>query len=187
MRRIFGHDWMNRHLRSLVLSGLTAATLGSFFAVFSSMTVPPQAVVPVAANAEVTCLAQAVYFEARGEPFEGQLAVAQVVMNRVADRRYPDTVCGVVFQNEHRRHRCQFSFACDGKSDRARDARAWRDARKLAAMVFAFDLKDVTGNATHYHADYVDPKWSRVLPLTTVIGRHLFYYSAPGAVKERRS
>jgi spore germination cell wall hydrolase CwlJ-like protein len=186
MRQFFDTAWFRHHARSLVLSGMTATTLAGFFLILSGLTVPPAAMVPINEDGEHTCLAQAIYFEARGEPFEGQLAVAQVVMNRVDDSRYPDTVCGVVFQNEHRRHRCQFSFACDGKSDKARNRAAWRQAQKVAAMVISLDLRDVTDNATHYHADYVKPKWSRILPQTKAIGRHLFYFSDPRA-RERRS
>lgn len=187
MRQFFDSVWFRRHARSLVLSGMTATTLAGFFLILGGLTVPPASLVPINEDAEHTCLAQAIYFEARGEPFEGQLAVAQVVMNRVNDRRYPDTICGVVFQGEHRRHRCQFSFACDGKSDRARNRAVWHQAQKLAAMVISLDLNDVTGNATHYHADYVTPKWSRRLPLTKTIGRHRFYLSAPASVQEQRS
>lgn len=76
---------------------------------------------PANLEPQTQCLAQAIYFEARSEPLEGQLAVGQVVMNRVESNAYPDTTCEVVFQNERMRHRCQFSFACDGKSDRPRD------------------------------------------------------------------
>lgn len=121
------------------------------------------------------CLAQAIYFEARGEPFEGQMAVAQVVLNRVRDIRYPSDVCAVVFQNAERRHRCQFSFACDGKSDRPRDRRAWASAAKLAVLATGGGLRDVTGAATHYHANYVSPDWAKLLRPTRRIGRHLFY------------
>ena len=121
------------------------------------------------------CLAQAIYFEARGEPFEGRMAVAQVIRNRVADRRYPNDVCGVVFQNAHRRHACQFSFACDGRSDEPRDMTAWRDAVDLAKLVNEGGLRDLTSAATHYHADYVAPDWGKAFDATVTIGRHLFY------------
>ena len=121
------------------------------------------------------CLAQAVYFEARGESYEGQLAVAEVVMNRVLSPRYPRTVCGVVFENERRRHACQFSFACDGRSDRPREAGAWADAVRTAYLVRSGDLRDLTDEATHYHADYVSPYWSHTLERTRKIGAHIFY------------
>ena len=81
---------------------------------------------------ELDCLTTAIYFEARGEPDIGQAAVAQVVLNRVKSERYPKSVCGVVYQNSRARNRCQFSFACDGKSDVPREAAAWRKARETA-------------------------------------------------------
>ncbi len=121
------------------------------------------------------CMAQAIYFEARGEPFEGQLAVAQVVLNRVRDRRYPNEICAVVFENETWRHRCQFSFACDGRSDRPRDFSAWVSAIKTARMVGTGHLRDVTYASTHYHAEYVEPKWAARFHQTVKIGRHYFY------------
>lgn len=121
------------------------------------------------------CMAQAIYFEARGEPFEGQLAVAQVVLNRVRDERYPNEICAVVFENETWRHRCQFSFACDGRSDRPRDFSAWVSAIKTARMVGTGHLRDVTYASTHYHAEYVEPDWAARFHRTVKIGRHLFY------------
>lgn len=124
---------------------------------------------------EDTCLAQAIYFEARSEPLEGQLAVAQVVLNRVNHKRYPDTVCGVVFQNEHLHNRCQFSFACDGRSDRPREMRAWKMAQKVSLVAKNGYLSDITHRATHYHADYVSPYWRDALEPTVQHGRHHFY------------
>jgi spore germination cell wall hydrolase CwlJ-like protein len=121
------------------------------------------------------CLAQAVYFEARSEPVQGQQAVAEVVLNRVSDRRFPDSVCGVVFQNESRRHRCQFSFACDGRSDRPRERQSWVQARQIAAVVLAGLSGGVTGDATHYHATYVRPYWAGRLEKTVQVGQHVFY------------
>ncbi len=121
------------------------------------------------------CLAQAVYFEARSEPLEGQLAVAQVVLNRVRDARYPSTVCHVVFQNEHWRNRCQFSFACDGRSDNPKEARAWRRAQKIAFIAATGRWNDLTEAATHYHADYVNPYWKVAFNQTAQYGRHVFY------------
>ena len=127
----------------------------------------------------VTCLAQAIYYEARGESEEGQRAVGNVVLNRVADPRYPKTVCDVVFQNEHARHRCQFSFACDGLADDPPDTRAWHRARKLAEKMLTGKRNDDTGHATHYHATYVQPDWASVLEPTVDIGHHIFYRDAP--------
>jgi spore germination cell wall hydrolase CwlJ-like protein len=126
-------------------------------------------------SAEERCLAQAVYFEARSEPVDGQIAVAQVVLNRVANPRYPDTVCGVVFQGERRRHRCQFSFACDGRSDAPHNARAWQQAQRVARLVRDRLIDDLAGQATHYHAVYVRPAWASRLQQTARLGRHVFY------------
>jgi len=121
------------------------------------------------------CLAQAVYFEARSEPFEGQVAVAYVILNRVKDRRYPDNICGVVFQNEQRRHSCQFSFACDGLSDNPYEKTAWNVARRVAGGTLKNTASDVTGRSTHYHAKYVTPRWAKHLQPTIQVGSHIFY------------
>lgn len=126
------------------------------------------------------CLAQAVYFEARSEPLDGQLAVANVVLNRVNSPSWPNDVCAVVFQNEHWRNRCQFSFACDGLSDRPKDAGAWQTARAVSTIALAGAWPDQTGNSTHYHAVYVNPSWRSLLEPTVKHGRHLFYRHRPG-------
>ncbi len=124
------------------------------------------------------CLAQAVYFEARSETLEGQLAVAQVVLNRVESRRYPSSICGVVFQNERLRHRCQFSFACDGRSDTPRERRAWEIAKRISEIALAGQWRDLSGRATHYHATYADPSWRSAMMKTAAHGQHLFYRDA---------
>ncbi len=131
---------------------------------------------PDAMDREQRCLAEAVYFEARSEPEEGQAAVAQVVLNRVKSGLYPANVCGVVYQNRHRYMGCQFSFACEGKSLRITDAGSWQTATRVARSVIEGRtyLSEV-GGATHYHADYVRPSWSRRLKKMDVIGRHIFY------------
>ncbi len=130
---------------------------------------------------EKRCLAEAIYFEARGEPDEGQAAVAQVVLNRVSSGLYPSTICGVVFQNRSHYHACQFSFACEGRSLRVTEPEAWRTAMRIADEVTEGKtyLADV-GAATHYHADYVRPNWSRRLKRMDVIGHHVFYKLRPG-------
>jgi spore germination cell wall hydrolase CwlJ-like protein len=124
------------------------------------------------------CLADAIYFEARGEPVRGQMAVAQVVINRVFSRYYPDNVCGVVYQSSrrHRRVRCQFSFTCDGIPDRITEPDAWDRARRLArdALDGNFWLNDI-GKATHYHARWVHPRWVREMRRLDRIGVHTFY------------
>ena len=131
---------------------------------------------PDAMDREQRCLAEAVYFEARSEPEEGQAAVAQVVLNRVKSGLYPGNVCGVVYQNRHRYMGCQFSFACEGKSLRIADADSWRSATRIArAGSEGRTYLSEVGGATHYHANYVRPRWSRRLKKMDVIGRHIFY------------
>jgi len=122
------------------------------------------------------CLAEAVYFEARGEPVRGQLAVAQVVVNRVFSGYYPNTVCGVVYQNARRHLACQFTFACDGIPDRINEPLAWERAKHIAseALDGKFWLNDV-GKATHYHARWVHPWWVREMHKLDRIGVHTFY------------
>jgi spore germination cell wall hydrolase CwlJ-like protein len=124
------------------------------------------------------CLADAIYFEARGEPLRGQMAVAQVVINRVFSGYYPSNVCGVVYQNthRHRRLRCQFSFTCDGIPDRINEPDAWERAKRIArdALDGSFWLNDV-GKATHYHARWVHPWWVREMRRLDRIGVHTFY------------
>ncbi len=130
---------------------------------------------------EQRCLAAAVYFEARGEPVKGQAAVAQVVLNRVRNPAYPPTICGVVYQNEDWRNRCQFSFACDGVRERIADRHHWKIAEKVAMAVTSGQiwLSDV-GPSTHYHAVYVHPRWARDMKKVDRIGRHVFYETHNG-------
>jgi len=132
---------------------------------------------------EVKCLATAIYFEARGEPERGQIAVAQVVLNRLKNPAYPNTICAVVYQNKNRRNACQFSFACDGRPDRINDQKAWTESKTLATKILNDDremfLPDV-GAATHYHASYVRPRWARSMKKVDKIGRHIFYKTKDG-------
>ena len=125
---------------------------------------------------EKNCLARAIYFEARSEPEAGQIAVANVILNRVKSKTYPDTICGVVYDGAHRLNSCQFSFACDGKKDAPRSAKQWTKAKKLASRALAGDAYvRVVSTATHYHADYVNPSWSGSMKRLIKIGRHIFY------------
>jgi spore germination cell wall hydrolase CwlJ-like protein len=132
---------------------------------------------------EMKCLADAIYFEARGEPELGRIAVAQVVLNRLKNPTYPSTICGVVYQNKSKRNRCQFSFACDGIPERITNKPAWAEAEALAKRVMADDktlyIKDV-GASTHYHATYVRPRWARRMAKKDKIGRHIFYQTYRG-------
>jgi len=132
-------------------------------------------------NREQRCLAEAIYFEARSEPPAGQAAVAQVVLNRVKSGLYPDSVCGVVYQNRHRYLGCQFTFACEGKSLRITEPGPWKQAQRIAREVtFGRTYLPEVGAATHYHANYVRPYWSRAFKKTDRIGNHIFYKMRPG-------
>lgn len=126
-------------------------------------------------TAELNCLSQAIYYESRSEAFVGQLAVAQVIMNRVRHPAYPDTICGVVFQGSERNTGCQFSFTCDGSFSRTPRGRAWRRSELVAQHAFMGFGRDVTRRATHYHTVAVDPHWSTSLVRTRRIGTHIFY------------
>lgn len=130
---------------------------------------------------ELFCLAQNIYFEARSEPTAGRRAVAHVVMNRVASSRFPSTVCEVVRQGgESRRYKCQFSWWCDGLSDDVKNAKAWKDAERLASFVYWGLSQDMTEGALWYHADYVKPRWRTAFKKGPTIGRHIFYsYKKP--------
>ena len=121
------------------------------------------------------CLTQGVYYEAALESTEGQEAVAQVILNRVRDPNYPNTVCGVVFEGAERTTGCQFNFTCDGALSQAPVAWAWNRARSVAERALAGHVADQVGTATHYHADYVHPWWSPTLAKITQIGAHIFY------------
>jgi spore germination cell wall hydrolase CwlJ-like protein len=128
-------------------------------------------------QAEENCLARAVYFEARSESEMGQMAVAKVILNRVRDPNYPNSICGVVYQGTHRRNSCQFSFACDGQPDDVRSAEAWSRSKRIAQKAMSGDTKLGKGmnSATNYHADYVRPKWAKTLRKIAKIGTHIFY------------
>ncbi len=127
-------------------------------------------------QAELRCLALNVYFEARSEPHAGQVAVAHVVLNRVRDRVFPETICGVVRQGGERvLNRCQFSWWCDGRSDKPRDDRAWERSKLVAQKVYNLEVDDPTDGALWYHADYVQPSWRHAFNANIKLGRHIFY------------
>ena len=130
---------------------------------------------------EQQCLASGIYFEARGETARGQAAVAQVILNRVRNPAYPDTICDVVYQNEDWRNRCQFSFACDNIKDRIRSEYHWKMAREVAMAVTAGKIwLPEVGSSTHYHAVYVRPAWARTMKKVGRIGLHVFYRTYGG-------
>jgi hypothetical protein len=130
---------------------------------------------PARAKAE-KCLANAIYFESRSEPVRGQIAVAQVVLNRTFSGYYPNDICGVVYQGSHRHLSCQFTFACDGIPDVVTEQTQWDRAVRIAkaALDGKIWLPDV-GRATHYHASYVYPYWVRSMRRLQKIGLHSFY------------
>lgn len=143
--------------------------------------------------AETKCLAEAVYYEARSERKSGQLAVAEVIMNRVKDHRYPNSVCDVVYQGATRTTGCQFTFTCDGATDRAPRGVRWEAARTVASHVMMGLNEEKTSGATHYHATYVNPVWNSGLVRTRQIGTHIFYrfprgseWAAASAKQSRR-
>ncbi|MFD0916006.1 cell wall hydrolase [Pseudahrensia aquimaris] len=131
--------------------------------------------------AQRRCLAIGIYFEARGEPKKGQQAVAQVILNRVKNPSYPNTICGVVYQNKHMRNACQFSFTCDGIRDKVRSRKHWKMAQSVSDdAVFGRTWLRSVGSSTHYHADYVWPRWRKSMKRLTKIGRHIFYRTRNG-------
>ena len=121
------------------------------------------------------CLTQAVYYEAANEPVQGRRAVAQVVLNRMRHPAYPNSVCSVVYQGIERGWGCQFSFVCDGALLRTPSASLWREAQDIALAALSGYVEPSVGTATHYHADYVLPKWAFNLGKITQLGRHIFY------------
>ena len=131
---------------------------------------------------EVECLALNIYHEARNQPTAGKLAVAQVTLNRVKHDRFPNTICGVVYQgyylnNNPIKHKCQFSWWCDGKSDKPKEIESWNYALMLARHMHEgiFDNIDVVKDATHYHAVYVKPYWTKEKKKVKVIADNIFY------------
>lgn len=133
-------------------------------------------------TASLTCLALNIYFEARSEDLVSQISVAQVTLNRVASEKYPDTVCGVVTQKD------QFSWYWDGKSDKPRERAAWRKSLALAEAILDHPEAiriDCVGNATHYHASYVSPNWSKTFTKNCKVGKHIFYTNNISRIKPK--
>ena len=137
-------------------------------------------------NGDVFCLAQNIYFESANQPLVGKIAVAQVVMNRMALPSYPHTVCGVVYQSKHWRtnwkgnqvpvrNKCQFSWYCDGKSDMPTDSATWILSMEVAREVISGRYHGIVEGASHYHSTRVDPYWSDSLTEMVTIDQHIFY------------
>ena len=128
-----------------------------------------------------SCLARGIYFEARGEPVKGQAAVSQVILNRVRNPHYPNSICGVVYQNQHWYNRCQFSFACDRIKDRINNKKLYRQAQHIALETTNNRIWfPQVGSSTHYHATYVAPKWRKKMKRVGRIGLHIFYRTYGG-------
>ena len=135
-------------------------------------------------NGEVACLAEAIYFEAGNQSDAGRLAVGHVVLNRQEMREYPNTICDVVHQAEYRenwkgnmipvKHRCQFSYFCDGKPEIIEDSKTWNESYMLATLLVN-GMYDFTHGASHYHNDSVYPYWADHLKHTVTIDNHIFY------------
>jgi spore germination cell wall hydrolase CwlJ-like protein len=138
----------------------------------------------------LTCLAQAVYYEAAGEGVDGQRAVAQVVLNRLRHPGFPSTICGVVYEGGDRTTGCQFSFVCDGSMQRIPVPSLWARSRQIAAQALSGKVFAEVGHATHYHADYVLPYWADSLDKSVQLGHHIFYrlrsiFGEPRAFSQR--
>ncbi len=130
---------------------------------------------PATGGEEWRCLTEALYFEARGESVKGQFAVAEVILNRVASRRFPNSVCSVVNQGTGKRYQCQFTYTCDGAKEIINEKKAWRRVGKVARLMLDGAPRKLTEGATHYHTKAVNPNWSRKFARTTTIGVHHFY------------
>lgn len=126
-------------------------------------------------SSEWRCLTEALYFEARGENLFGQVAVAEVILNRVDSKEFPRTVCGVVRQGTGELNRCQFSFFCDGKPEDIANRKKFEEMGKIAWVMLHGKPRILTGNATHYHTSSVAPRWAKRLVRTARIGAHIFY------------
>ncbi len=126
-------------------------------------------------GAEWRCLAEALYFEARGESVKGQFAVAEVILNRVDSTSFPDSVCGVIHQGTGRKYQCQFTYTCDGHKEVISEPRAFEQVSKVAHFMISGAPRPLTKGGTHYHTRAVSPRWSRTFARTATIGVHHFY------------
>lgn len=131
--------------------------------------------VTLAEDRQFQCLQEAIYHEARGETITGQIAVAEVILNRVDLPTFPQSVCGVVHQNAHLNNACQFSYACNGRSRAMPERQARALSARIAQVMLSGAPRELTDGATHFHASSVRPDWSRRFAQTAEIGTHLFY------------
>jgi len=161
-----------------------AAPVEAAEAVVTAAAVAPQSGTPEALYSQAPasgggsdweCLAEALYFEARGETPDGMFAVAEVILNRVESRAYPGSVCAVVNQGTGRLYACQFTYTCDGISDAITDRGSYAVVGRVASAMLGGAPRTLTGGATHYHTRAVSPSWAARFPRTAAIGAHLFY------------
>ncbi|XUU59846.1 cell wall hydrolase [Erythrobacter sp. HA6-11] len=157
------------------VSGTTLQQMGAFSSIKGTE----------AHGTALKCLTQAIYYEAANEPLKGKRAVAQVVLNRLRHPAYPGSVCGVVYEGVNKRV-CQFSFTCDGSLARTPLVNQWGESRKVAEAALAGSVEPSVGSATHYHADYVLPRWAFTLDKIEKIGAHIFY-RFPGSAGQPRA
>jgi len=158
------------------LSRLTRAPMAVQDPASDELTKQKLAAMPVAKGGDQwSCLAEALYFEARGETLKGIVGVSEVILNRVDDSRYPSSVCGVVNQGTGERYRCQFTYTCDGRPEIISETKAYQKVGKIARFMIDGASRELTEGATHYHTKSVNPRWARVFPRTTTIGFHHFY------------
>ena len=174
----FLKDFINSDL--LFISSLDKATLKSFsgfsdinmgslsFDTLDNLPKPKS-------SAEIKCLAEAIYFEARGETIEGQYAVGEVIINRVLSKDFPNSVCGVITEGSSRLNACQFSYNCDGKLETINEKKIYERILKLSKILLEPSARFLTGGATFYHSKLVSPSWSKKFIKTNEIGNHVFY------------
>lgn len=167
-----------------VISSILTATLimGTASIPFIEKAQAQQTAAQVELDAQFECLALNIYYEARGSNLADKAAVADVVLNRTQDRRYPASICEVVQQGRQDangnmiRHQCQFSWYCDGRSDVPQDLDLWNEAQIIAYnMLASGKFRGITEGATHYHATYVNPSWAADLQQVGRIGGHIYY------------
>ena len=170
------------HVAAGAINGAIVATMVAVGA-FNAHEVRAQERLSTISAEERECLARNVYFEARSETIAGQVAVAWVTLNRMESPNFPDTICGVVHQartdsnGNPLRNQCQFSWYCDGKSDRIRNQRAWEDVQLITDVVlldWARAKESPVENATFYHADYVNPYWANSFTQVATVDNHIF-------------
>ncbi|EAU44169.1 cell wall hydrolase [Salipiger bermudensis] len=173
-----------RRLVKLEQRGLNTATKAHFNALVSPETRPGgfsydrtwlESQPKASGGAQWECLAEALYFEARGETVKGQFAVAEVILNRVDSAKFPDSVCSVIRQGTGRKYACQFTYTCDGNPEHINEPRAWERVGKVAKIMLSGAPRALTGGATYYHTTAVNPSWSRKFNQTAAIGVHQFY------------